>query len=85
MSIIQKLSQIASQVPDAYQQDLLAYAHDMLNEVSEPVVNPDVEQEREQKLQQLTLDRYISFKKHPETAIAAEESSRRLKEKYGFA
>ena len=84
MSTIQQLSQIASQLPDAYQQDLLTYAHDMLNEVSEPAVNPEEEQKREQKLQQLILDRYISLKVSGAKGRPVGDVISELRTKYGL-
>ena len=84
MSTIQQLSQIANQLPDAYQQDLLIYAYDMLNEVSEPAVNPEEEQKREQKLQQLILDRYISLKVSGAKGRPVGDVISELRTEYGF-
>lgn len=61
MNTIQELNQIASQLPPVYQQDLLAYAHDMLHEVTQPE-DIDVLKEREEQLQKHILDRYVSYK-----------------------
>lgn len=83
MSTIQQLSQIASQLPDAYQQDLLAYASDMLNEVAGPV-DAEAEQEREQKLQQLILDRYLAFKQSGAKGRPVGEVINELRAKYGI-
>lgn len=82
MNTIQQLSQIPSQLPDTYQQDLLAYAQDMLNEVAEPTNAAD-EQEQEQKMQQLILDRYITFKQSGDEGRPVNEVINELRTKYG--
>ena len=83
MSTIQQLSQVASQLPDTYQQDLLAYATDMLNEVSEPVDSHN-EQEREQELQQLILDRYVAFKQSGARGRPVDDVISEFRAKYGL-
>jgi hypothetical protein len=83
MDTIQQLSQIVSQLPDTYQQDLLAYAKDMLNEVSEPA-SPHDEHEREQKLQELILDRYVAFRQSGVKGRPVDEVISELRTKYGL-
>lgn len=83
MSTIQQLSQIASQLPDAYQQDLLAYARDMLNEVAEPANVAD-EQDREQKMQQLILDRYVAYKQSGQKGRPLSDVLTDLRSTYGL-
>ena len=56
----------------------------MLDEVFEPAVDPEEEQEREQKLQQLILDRYISLKESGAKGRPAGDVIGELRAKCGF-
>ncbi|RYF78093.1 MAG: hypothetical protein EOO39_02330 [Cytophagaceae bacterium] len=83
MSTIQQLQQIVSQLPDTYQQDLLAYAQDMLHELEE-TLDVDDSKVREQKLQQLILDRYVAYKQSGQKGRPLSDVLTDLRSTYGL-
>ena len=49
-----------------------------------PPLTDEKKQDSEELLKRLLLQRYVHYKRHPETAISTEESTARLRKKYGW-
>ena len=83
MNTIQKLSQVASQLPPDYQEDLLAYAQHML-EHSEPAVLNEAEIERERRVQEIILERYITYKQSGQKGRLLDDVLQEIRTTYGL-
>ena len=83
MSTVETLHQVVDNLSEEAQIDLIRYIAVKYDELLPPLTDEE-KQDTEALIGRLLTHRYASFKKHPETAISAEASSRRLKEKYGW-
>jgi|GEM_PF-6850790 len=96
MNIAEQLHQKIDELNKAQQQELLATANELLSEETYyhipaygAVENPELEtadqrQAREEETQRMLLERYEYVKANPETLIDARESTRKLREQYGW-
>ena len=96
MSIAQELHQTIDTLNEVQQAELLEAARQILRDDEEwttmsrsmpgLIENPEAETDGErviqdEKIGQIVLERYEHYKAHPETAVSAEESNRRIRKK----
>jgi hypothetical protein len=83
MSTVETLHRVVDNLPEEAQIDLIRYIAAKYDGFLPPLSDAEKE-DTDVLINKLMLERYTSYKKHPETATSAEESRRRLKEKYGW-
>ena len=83
MSTIETLHRVVDTLPEEAQIDLIRYIAVKYDDFLPPLTDEEKE-DTDTLIGRLLHQRYASYKEHPEKAISAEESSRRLREKYGW-
>ncbi|MEZ0538281.1 hypothetical protein [Fibrella arboris] len=83
MSTVETLHRVVDNLPEEAQIDLIRYIAVKYDDFLPPLTDEEKE-DTDALINKLLTERYTSYKKNPETAIPADESRRRTKDKYGW-